>query len=64
MNLLSFKKQMKDVETTLRKLEPSKTKPVCIINCESWRIIGPAKESDNRKAKARIIKRIRNAFWL
>lgn len=35
-----------------------------IIDCDTWRIIGPATETDNRKAKCRIIERIKNAFWL
>ncbi|MBK9333865.1 MAG: hypothetical protein IPM96_16020 [Ignavibacteria bacterium] len=39
-------------------------KPVCIINCDTWRIVRPATEDDKIKARYRILKRLRDAFWL
>lgn len=39
-------------------------KPVCIINCDTWRIVRAATDDDKIKARYRILKRLRDAFWL
>lgn len=47
-----------------RKNRHAKAMSVPTINCESWTILRPATEADNRKAKSRIVNRIKTAFWL
>lgn len=34
------------------------------INCDSWTIVRPATDADKRKAKSKIVNRLKNAFWL
>lgn len=35
-----------------------------VIDCETWRILRPATEEDNKRARRNIVERIKNAFWL
>ena len=47
-----------------RKQRHEKVKSTPVINCDSWTIVRLATEADNRKARGRIISRLRKAFWL
>ena len=51
-------------EKELRRSKHLQAREIPTINCDSWMIVRPANEADKRKAKARIINRIKNAFWL
>lgn len=47
-----------------RKKRHARAMSVPTINCESWTIVRPASDDDNRRARRRIVERIKNAFWL
>lgn len=47
-----------------RKQKHERARSIPTVNCESWTIVRPATEADNRRAKCRIVNRIKNAFWL
>lgn len=61
-------KDVKDINKFLQSFKPPKKisdRPLrAIINCDSWRILRPATPDDNVKSKAKIINRLKNAFWL
>lgn len=51
-------------EKELRRSKHLQAREIPTINCDSWMIVRPATEADKRKARSRIINRIKNAFWL
>lgn len=65
-----MRKCKKEIEASTFKLpkititKVPRPKSAFIIDCDTWRVIGPATKEDNREAKLRIIERIKNAFWL
>ncbi len=59
--LMKSLKKMSDEE---RRRKHLKVRDIPTINCDSWTILRPATDEDKRKAKVRIINRIKNAFWL
>lgn len=76
MNLLKNHRELKQAQAEIlsqltklageqaRKQRHEKVKSTPAINCDSWTIVRPATETDNRQAKGRIINRLRKAFWL
>ena len=75
MNLLhgykDIQKEMKKVNNSLLRMKlcakRKANKVIPVIDCESWRIVRIADETDNEKAKKKILNRIvltlKNAFW-
>lgn len=75
MNLLhgcnDIQKEIKKVNNSLLKIKLSAKRKakrmIPVIDCESWRIVRTADETDNDTARKRIINRItgaiKNAFW-
>lgn len=60
-DLMKSLTKMSDEE---RRRKHMKVRNIPTINCDSWTILRPATDEDKRKAKVRIINRIKKAFWL
>ena len=60
-DLMKSLTKMSDEERRRRHM---KAREIPTINCDSWTIVRPATDLDNRQAKNRIMNRLRKAFWL
>lgn len=51
-------------EKELKRKKHLQAREIPTINCDSWMIVRQATELDKKKAKIKILNRIKNAFWL